>query len=101
VGVLGLMLLLTRAARRIVWPLAAVGGMTFTLYSLHVVLLGTAIPRDAEHAYLLHVIVAFVVAVPIAALGVRGPLEGLATRAAAAARRLLPADRGARTAARE
>jgi len=86
VAVLGLMLLLARALGRVLWPLAAVGSMTLTLYSLHVVLLGSALPRDTPNALLWHVIVAFVIAVPWRTLVGRGPLEAVAARWAAAAR---------------
>ncbi|WP_222851289.1 heparan-alpha-glucosaminide N-acetyltransferase domain-containing protein [Phytoactinopolyspora mesophila] len=77
-AVLGLMLLLEHRARAVMLPMAAIGSMTFTLYSLHVVLLATLLPRDHEHALLLHVVVAFAVAVPWRHYVGRGPLEAAA-----------------------
>lgn len=85
-AVLGLMLLLAHAIGRGIWPLAAVGSMTFTLYSLHVVLVATALPGDTAYALLIHVAIAFVIAVPWRLFVGRGPLEALAAGAAGTAR---------------
>jgi uncharacterized membrane protein len=87
-AVLGLMLLIAPRARALVWPLAAIGGMTFTLYSLHVVLLATAVPGDTLNVYLTHVAIAFAVAMPWRAFVGRGPLEGLAATMSRSAREL-------------
>ena len=84
-AVLGLTLLLAQLIKRAIWPLAAVGSMTFTLYSLHVVLIATVLPASTEHALLIHVLVALVIAVPWRRLIGRGPLEALAAAAARAA----------------
>lgn len=84
-AVLGLMLLLTQAVGRLIWPLAAVGSMTFTLYSVHVVLISTALSGDVSHALLIHVVIAFVIAIPWRLVVGRGPLEALAAGAARAA----------------
>ncbi len=84
-AVLGVMLLLARLLGRarmwVLGPLAAVGSMTFTLYSLHVVLISTALPRTASYPLLAHVAVAVAVAVPWRLLIGRGPLEALAAAA--------------------
>jgi uncharacterized membrane protein len=80
--VLGAMLLLARVARPLVWPLAAIGSMTFTLYSLHVVLISTVMPDTIPNALLWHVLVALAIAVPWRSFVGRGPLEALAARMA-------------------
>ncbi len=85
-GVLGLMLLIAMWARAVVWPLAAIGGMTLTLYSLHVLLLSDGLPRSTSNAFLWHVLIALLVAVPWRTFVGRGPLESLAHRAATTAR---------------
>ena len=76
--VLGTMLLFARVARAAVWPLAAIGSMTFTLYSLHVVLLSTVMPDTIPNAGPWHVLVAVAIAVPWRSFIGRGPLEALA-----------------------
>jgi uncharacterized membrane protein len=86
VAVLGVMLMLARGLGRGLWPLAAIGSMTLTLYSLHVILLATALPRETPQVLLWHVVVALVVAVPWRTFVGRGPLEAVAARAAAASR---------------
>jgi hypothetical protein len=83
--VLGAMLLLARAARPLVWPFAAIGSMTFTLYSLHVVLISTVMPDTIPNALLWHVLVALAVAVPWRTFVGRGPLEALAANVASVA----------------
>lgn len=80
-AVLGAMLLLARVLGRVLWPLAAVGSMTFTLYSLHVVLISTMVPRTASYPLLAHVAIALAVAVPWRLVIGRGPLEALAATA--------------------
>ncbi|KHL13186.1 uncharacterized protein DUF1624 [Mumia flava] len=86
VAVIGVMLLLEHAIGRVLWPVAAIGSMTFTLYSLHVVLVATLLPRAVDDALLLHVAIAAAVAIPWRRWVGRGPLEALAARAAWAAR---------------
>jgi uncharacterized membrane protein len=83
--VLGAMLLLARVARPAVWPLAAIGSMTFTLYSLHVVLISTALPDTIPNALLWHVLIALAIAVPWRMFVGRGPLEAVAAVVADAA----------------
>ena len=80
--VLGATLLLARVVRPIVWPLAAIGSMTFTLYSLHVVLISTVMPDTMPNALLWHVLVALAIALPWRTFVGRGPLEALAARMA-------------------
>jgi uncharacterized membrane protein len=82
---LGAMLLLARVARPLVWPLAAVGSMTFTLYSLHVVLISTVMPDTIPNALLWHALVALAIAVPWRTFVGRGPLEALAANVAGGA----------------
>ncbi|MBW9213291.1 DUF1624 domain-containing protein [Mumia sp. zg.B53] len=81
-AVLGLMLLLEHAIGRFIWPAAAIGSMTFTLYALHVVLISTLLPRTIDHALLVHVTVAALIAVPWRRYVGRGPLEAAAAAAA-------------------
>ena len=49
-AVLGAALLLTRVplVARLLWPLAAVGSMSLTLYSAHLVFLATPVPEDQD-----------------------------------------------------
>ena len=81
-AVLGTCLLLARLAPPIaVLPLAAVGSMTFTLYSLHVLALAEDSPllvEDRQTLWLGHVVVALVVASVWRTTVGRGPLEALA-----------------------
>ncbi|TDE08264.1 heparan-alpha-glucosaminide N-acetyltransferase domain-containing protein [Jiangella asiatica] len=88
-AVLGLMLLIAARARVLVWPLAAIGGMTFTLYSLHVVLLSGPVSGDDLDTYLVHVAIMFAVAIPWRAFIGRGPLEALAASMARLGRELV------------
>jgi uncharacterized membrane protein len=86
VAVLGGMLLLGRVMGRGLWPLAAVGSMTLTLYSLHVILLASLVPREINDALLIHIIIAVAVAVPWRTFVGRGPLEYLAAGVSTLAR---------------
>lgn len=85
-AVLGLMLLLAPRARIVAWPLAVIGGMTFTLYSLHVLLLASGLSGDTLRVYLTHVVIMFAAAMPWRVLIGRGPLEALAAAMARAGR---------------
>ncbi|PZF84032.1 heparan-alpha-glucosaminide N-acetyltransferase domain-containing protein [Jiangella anatolica] len=76
-AVLGLMLLVASRARWLVWPLAAIGGMTFTLYTLHVVLLSGPVQGHDLSTYLIHVAIMFAIALPWRAFIGRGPLEAV------------------------
>ncbi|MEJ5945875.1 heparan-alpha-glucosaminide N-acetyltransferase domain-containing protein [Pseudokineococcus basanitobsidens] len=94
-AVLGAVLLLARVARPVVWPFAAMGSMTLTLYSLHVLSLGvlvgyevaTASPGpDPSVLYTVQVVGLLLVGGLWQLTGRRGPLEGLAAAASRAAR---------------
>jgi uncharacterized membrane protein len=91
-AVLGLMLLLARRARPLVWVPAAVGAVPLTLYTAHVVALavepgsGEGDPADLR-LWLGHVLVAVVVGVAFAAARRRGPLESVVSRVSRAVRR--------------
>jgi uncharacterized membrane protein len=74
---LGACLLLARVAGPLLVPLAAVGSMPLTLYSLHLVVLHTTDGDDPTRYYLLQVGTALVVAPLWRALVGRGPLEAL------------------------
>jgi uncharacterized membrane protein len=95
-AVLGLMLLLARWSRALVWVPAAVGAVPLTLYTAHVVALaidpgsGDGTPADLR-LYLGHVLVAVVVGVGFAAARRRGPLESLVSRASRGVRRAVAA----------
>jgi uncharacterized membrane protein len=85
-GVLGLMLLIGTRTRVLLGPIAAIGSMTLTLYTLHVVLLSSALPRSTSDAFLWHVAIALAVAVPWRTFVGRGPLEAVANRVSTNAR---------------
>ncbi|WP_370614323.1 heparan-alpha-glucosaminide N-acetyltransferase domain-containing protein [Mumia qirimensis] len=85
-AVLGVMLLLERVTGRALWPVAAIGSMTFTLYTLHVVLVATLLPPETDDALLIHVAIAAATAIPWRRYVGRGPLEALAAAAARRAR---------------
>ena len=92
--VLGAMLLLARAAPAVVWPFAAVGAMTLTLYTLHVTALAVFPVEAAERAGLTdrsllaaHLAAVLVIGVAVRALGRRGPLEAAVRAASNGARR--------------
>jgi hypothetical protein len=81
-AVLGAALLLARAAPVPVWPLAAVGSIPLTLYTLHVTALAIYPPETAEAAGIsggtllaVHLVAAVLIAVALRAAGRRGPLE--------------------------
>jgi len=69
-------------------PLAAAGSATLTLYTLHVLTAGaTSAVLGQEGAWVLHAAAAVVLGLALREAGSRGPLEQLAFRASAAARR--------------
>jgi uncharacterized membrane protein len=93
-GVLGAMLLLTRAAPALVWPLAAVGSIPLTLYTLHVTALAVVPVRAASAAgvpalelWAIHLLVALAIGITLRAAGVRGPLEAVVAAASRGVRR--------------
>ncbi len=76
-----------RVLRGAVLALAAVGSMTLTLYTFHVLALAAGVgPQSRTGLLLVHVVVAVVVASCVRAVGLRGPLETGVSGAAAAAR---------------
>jgi uncharacterized membrane protein YeiB len=79
--VLGLALLLSRPAGRLLAPLAAAGSMPLTLYSAHVVLLGRTDVDDSVRFYLAQVAVALVAATLWRRFIGRGPLEAVVAAA--------------------
>ncbi|HEY0578603.1 MAG TPA: hypothetical protein VGD73_31245, partial [Pseudonocardia sp.] len=94
IAVLGLALLVCRS-RFFAWvlrPLAAAGSMTLTFYTAHLIVLATGVFSDRpEVLYLVLVVGALLLAVPLRlALG-RGPLEWLVSAAAGWARRTVGA----------
>ena len=89
-AVLGVALLLTRvpAVARLLWPLAAAGSMSLTLYSAHLVVLATGVLEDEPLLLLLAMAVgALVLAAAWRGWFRQGPLEALVAKAAGAARR--------------
>ena len=93
-AVLGAMLLLARAAPAVVWPLAAVGAMPLTLYTLHVTALAV-FPVEAAQAagitagslLVAHLVAVLVIGVAVRAAGRRGPLEAAVGAASGGVRR--------------
>ena len=93
-AVLGAMLLLARAAPAVVWPLAAVGAMPLTLYTLHVTALAV-FPVEAAEAAAAHRRLAPGGApgcragarCAVRAAGRRGPLEAAVRAASGGVRR--------------
>jgi len=72
---LGVFLLLVRRATALWMPLIALGGMSLTAYSLHIVLLDGVLPRTMDNAVLVHVLVLTASAVLWRRLVGQGPLE--------------------------
>ncbi|ROP43663.1 heparan-alpha-glucosaminide N-acetyltransferase domain-containing protein [Pseudokineococcus lusitanus] len=85
---------LPRVVRWLLWPLAAAGSMTLTLYSLHVLSLGLlraweaggGIPPSEGTVYALQVVGLLVLGCLWQLTGLRGPLEALVASASRAAR---------------
>ena len=73
--VLGLALLVRGRASLLLRPLSAAGSMPLTLYTAHVVVLGTTEPDDPQAYYLAQVVVALVAATLWRRFVGRGPLE--------------------------
>jgi hypothetical protein len=76
-AVLGFFLLVLTRPQWWAAPVVAVGSMTLTLYSLHIVLLDTLLPRTMSLAYGWHVLVAIVFALVWRRFLGQGPLERL------------------------
>lgn len=75
--VLGLALLVRGPVASLLRPLSAAGSMPLSLYSAHVLLLGTTDAEDPEPYYLAQVVVALVFAVLWRRFVGRGPLEAV------------------------
>jgi hypothetical protein len=93
-AVLGAMLLLARVVPLQLWPLAAVGSMPLTLYTLHVTALAVFPPKAAVAAGVslgtllaVHLAAALALGVLVRSTGLRGPLEAVVGAASGAARR--------------
>jgi hypothetical protein len=86
-AVLGAMLLLARAAPAVAWPLAAVGAIPLTLYTVHVTTLAVLPHGDAETVLVVHLLVALGIGVGLRAAGLRGPLEAIVGAASRSVRR--------------
>ncbi|MBL8926073.1 MAG: DUF1624 domain-containing protein, partial [Pseudonocardia sp.] len=92
--VVGAMLLLARGAPMLLWPLAAVGAMPLTLYTVHVTALALfpveaaqAVGTPAGALLVTHLLVALAIAVTVRAAGRRGPLEAVVRALSGGARR--------------
>jgi uncharacterized membrane protein YeiB len=89
-AVLGAVLLITkrRAAQRLLWPVGVAGAMTLTIYSAHVLVLGSGLLIDNPLAlYVVTVAAALAFAVLWRRFVGQGPLERLVSIAAGRARR--------------
>ena len=87
-AVLGAMLLLGRVAGRYLLPLAAAGSMTLTLYSAHLLILGSGFyENEPELSLVLQVAAAITFALIWRTIRRQGPLEELVGNVSGAARR--------------
>jgi uncharacterized membrane protein len=80
VAVLGLCLLVLQRHRWWAQPLVAVGGMSLTLYCLHVVLLDDVLPRTMPYAFWWHALVLIAAALGWRRFVGQGPLEYVTQR---------------------
>lgn len=77
-ALLGLLLLVARRFERALLPLTWVGGMTLTLYSVHVIVVAEGWgPQDPYALYAMHVVVVLALAAGWRSWSTRGPLEQL------------------------
>jgi hypothetical protein len=77
-GVLGVMLLLAPRLGQALLPLAFLGSMTLTLYTMHVLAVADEVgPGDPEQLWVVHVVVALLIATAWRLTHARGPLEQL------------------------
>jgi uncharacterized membrane protein len=88
-AVLGLFLLVLPRPSWWAEPLVAMGGMTLSLYTLHVVLLAGPLPRTVPLAYVWHVVVVATVAVLWRHVVGQGPLEWVTQRTSRAVSNVL------------
>jgi uncharacterized membrane protein YeiB len=89
-AVLGAVLVITRlpAARRVLWPVGVAGAMTLTIYSAHVLVLGSGLLGDDPLAqFIVSVAATLAFAVVWRRLAGQGPLERIVSEAAGRARR--------------
>ncbi|MDJ0334840.1 heparan-alpha-glucosaminide N-acetyltransferase domain-containing protein [Salinibacterium sp. G-O1] len=97
IAVLGLCLLVSRVIHRPLFPLAAVGSMALSAYSLQIVaiaLIGATVPGESDNIlWLLFVVVALAAATLWKLFIGKGPFEWLLTASSRGASRLVPADR--------
>ncbi|MBA2550722.1 MAG: DUF1624 domain-containing protein [Nocardioidaceae bacterium] len=94
-ALLGLLLLLEPLAGRALVPLAWLGSMTLTLYSLHVLAVADGVgPQDPEELFAVHVVVALLVGIGVRSHVARGPLEHVVSVASNAATRTAARRRG-------
>jgi uncharacterized membrane protein len=101
-AVLGAALLLARVAPAVVWPLAAVGALPLTLYTLHVSALALYPVEAAEAAgvsagtlLVVHLLAVLVIGVTLRAAGLRGPLEAAVGAVSGLTRRAVAGSAGA------
>ena len=93
-ALLGAALLLARVAPAVTWPLAAVGALPLTLYTVHVTALALY-PVEAARAsgvsagtlLGVHLVAALLIGVTLRAAGLRGPLESVVGAVSGGARR--------------
>jgi hypothetical protein len=77
-GVLGVMLLLAPRLGRALLPLSYLGSMTLTLYTMHVLAVADEVgPGDPQQLWVVHIVVALLVATAWRLAHARGPLEQL------------------------
>ncbi|WP_232664408.1 heparan-alpha-glucosaminide N-acetyltransferase domain-containing protein [Pseudonocardia sp. TRM90224] len=88
-AVLGVILLLARWSRAVVWPLAAAGGIPLTLYTVHVWTLTTFDTPPTLTSYLVYVVAALLIGIAVRAAGLRGPFEAVVALASRRARRMV------------
>ena len=88
-AVLGLCLLLARGAGRWLLPLSAMGSMTLTVYSAHLLGLSAEVHYDQPMWFLIHVGVALVFALLWHQVFGQGPLERVVAGIVRAVRRLV------------
>ena len=95
-AVLGLMLLLEPVVGRALLPLAWLGSMTLTLYTLHALAVADGVgPSDPELLWVVHAVAALVLATAVRRTNARGPVEQFVSwlSHAAAARVTAPSSR--------
>ncbi len=96
-AVLGAALLVARVAPVVAWPLAAVGAVPLTLYTLHVTALALYRPAAAAGGVglgtllVVHLVVALAIGALLRVAGLRGPLEAAVGAVAGSVRRAVAA----------